>query len=81
MPHEDSECSDSADLQLQLDNSFEVPSAADCDDNHFLEKVTRFLEQEDLDTLVNISASSTARKKMGLWYQRVSNVQLPGCIM
>ena len=51
MPHENIECSDSADLQLQLDNSFEVPPAADFDDNHFLEKVIGFLEQEDLDTL------------------------------
>ena len=51
MPHEDSECSDSADLQLHLDDSFEVPPAADCDDYKFLEKVIGFLEQEDLDTL------------------------------
>ena len=56
MPHEGSEWRDSADLQLQLDNSFEVPPAADCDDNHFLEKVIGFLEEEDLGPTVKINA-------------------------
>ena len=92
MPHEGSEWRDSADLQLQLDNSFEVPPAADCDDNRFLEKVIGFLEQEDLDTLSTSVLFSSYKGSHSLALQRkvwaggtrgfqTYDCQNAGCIM